>query len=65
MASPSRSGSVASRIRSAFLAAFLMSATTLVLSRMTTYWGSNPCSTSTPSLDLGRSMMCPTEASTS
>ncbi len=65
MASPSRSGSVAIRIRSAFRAAFLMSATTLVLSRMTTYCGSKPWSTSTPSLDLGRSMMWPTEASTS
>src|SRR5262245_10003134 len=37
---------------------------TFFLSRRTTYSGSKPFSTSTPSLDLGRSMTCPTDAFT-
>src|SRR5205807_4953707 len=64
MASPSRSGSVASSTRSAFLAAAFSSVTTFCLPLMTSYSGSNPCSMSTPILDLGRSMMWPTEAFT-
>src|SRR5262249_49066911 len=34
------------------------------LPRMTTYSGAKPCSTSTPILDLGRSMTWPTDAFT-
>src|SRR5581483_903107 len=45
-------------------AVFLISAMILVLPRITTYSGVNPCSTSTPILLLGRSMMWPTDAFT-
>src|SRR2546429_1120439 len=64
MASPSRSGSVASSTRSAALAAFLISARVLAFSLMVTYSGVKPFSTSTPSLRCGRSRTCPTVAFT-
>ena len=59
MASPSRSSSVASHTTSALDAACLSSFTSCFLSSATTYLGSNPLSTSTLSLPLGRSRMCP------
>src|SRR5437762_8799248 len=64
MASPSRSGSVASSTRSDALAAFLISARVLAFSLMVTYSGVKPFSTSTPSLRCGRSRTCPTVAFT-
>src|SRR3989304_310124 len=51
-------------MRSAVLAAVLMRRTAEVLPRIGTYLGSKPLSRSTPSSLLGRSMMCPLEAST-
>src|SRR5258706_635459 len=36
----------------------------LPLPGMTTYWGAKPCSTSTPILDLGKSITWPTDAFT-
>ncbi len=65
IASPSRSGSVAMKTRSAFLAARLMSERTLALPLMTSYWGRKPFSTSTPIFDLGKSFTWPTDAFTS
>src|SRR5712691_7587185 len=47
------------------LAAFLSSERVLVLPLMVTYFGSKPCSTSTPSSRVGRSRRCPTVAFTS
>src|SRR5213082_622753 len=64
MASPSRSGSVASSTRSDALAAFLISARVLAFSLMVTYSGVKPFSTSTPSLRCGRSRTCLTVAFT-
>jgi hypothetical protein len=60
----SRSGSVAIRMRSAFLAAVLSSLTTFALPLIWMYEGSKFFSMSTPSLLLGRSMMWPTDALT-
>src|ERR1041384_5811626 len=64
MASPSRSGSVASSTRGAALAAFLISASVLAFSLMVTYSGAKSLSTSTPSLRVGRSRRWPTVAFT-
>src|SRR5712691_4389930 len=64
IASPSRSGSVASNTRSAALAAFLISARVLAFSFIVTYFGVKPFSTSTPSSRFGRSRRCPTVALT-
>src|SRR5688572_4354384 len=64
IASPSRSGSGASRMRPALRAAALIFASAWLLPRMGTYLGSKPFSTSTPSSLLGRSMMWPLEAKT-
>src|SRR5262245_36605101 len=36
----------------------------LPLPRITSYSGAKPCATSTPIFDLGRSLMCPTDAFT-
>src|SRR5437867_54194 len=51
-------------MRSATLAAALILASAALLPRMGTYLGSKSLSRSTPSSLLGRSMMCPFEAST-
>ena len=64
MASPSRSGSVASRISSAPLAAAFSSWTTFSLPGTTSYVSWKPFSMSIPSF-FGRSLMCPFEAMTS
>ena len=64
MASPSRSGSGASRTWPAFLAAAVISAITFFLPSITTYSGWKSCSTSIPMVALGRSLTCPTDALT-
>ena len=64
MASPSRSGSVARMMDLAPLASLRMRSRTSPRPRIVIYFGSKPCSTSTPSWDLGRSRTCPLEAST-
>src|SRR5438105_443255 len=64
IASPSRSGSGARKMRSAVRAASLIFASALVLPRIGTYLGSKPLPTSTPSSLFGRSMMWPFEAIT-
>ena len=64
IASPSRSGSVAIKTRSAPLAAFLISDRVFVLPLMVTYLGRKPFSTSTPSSRFGRSRTWPTVAFT-
>ena len=63
MASPSRSGSVASTSSSAVLAAARSSLTTFSLAGLISYSSWKPFSMSTPSF-LGRSRMWPTEAIT-
>ncbi len=63
MASPSRSGSVASTSSSAVLAAARSSLTTFSLAGLISYSSWKPFSMSTPSL-RGRSRMWPTEAMT-
>ena len=65
IASPSRSGSVARKTRSACCAARLISERTFALPLMTSYSGVKPFSTSTPIFDFGRSFTWPTEARTS
>ncbi len=65
MASPSRSGSVASRTLSLFLAAAFSFLIRSSLPLMFSYTGAKSWSTSTPSLLLGRSRMWPMEAITS
>ncbi len=64
MDSPSRSGSVARKISSAFLASCFSSFTTSFFSFGTRYLGSKLFSTSTDNCDLSRSRTCPTEART-
>ena len=64
IASPSRSGSVARNILSDFRASLRMEARISPRPRIVIYLGSKSCSTSTPICDLGRSRMCPCEAST-
>ncbi len=64
IASPSRSGSGARNTLSTSWAFFLMSERTLDLPLMVTYCGSNSLSMSTPSLLVGKSFTCPTEAIT-
>src|SRR5262245_42351424 len=64
MASPSRSGSVATYRASAFSAAFFSSSSTLRFAGDTTYFGLNPFLGSTPNCDLGRSRTWPIEALT-
>src|SRR5262245_14235518 len=64
IASPSRSGSGARKMRSAFSAAARILASAALLPRIGTYWGSKSLSRSTPSSLFGRSMMWPFEAST-
>ena len=59
IASPSRSSSDASHTVSDDLAAFVSSATTFFLSSGITYSGLNPCSTSTLSVFVCRSLMWP------
>ena len=62
MASPSRSGSGARKILSAFLAAVFNSCKILPLPLIVMYSGSKLFSISTPSFFLGRSLRWPTEA---
>ena len=64
IASPSRSGSAASRVDDAFLTAARRSRICFSLPLMSSYCGVNPASTSTPIFDFGRSRTCPMEAST-
>src|SRR3990170_1239162 len=64
IASPSRSGSVATYSASAFSAAFFSSSTTFRFVARTRYSGLKPFFTSTPSRDLGRSRTCPMQALT-
>ena len=64
MASPSRSGSVASSTFDADCASFFSSLIVSALPLILMYSGSKLFSMSTPSLLLGRSLMCPTEAIT-
>src|SRR3990170_2366179 len=64
IASPSRSGSVATYSASAFSAAFFSSSTTFRFAARTRYSGLKPFFTSTPSRDLGRSRTCPMQALT-
>ncbi len=54
MASPSRSGSVATKISVASFAAAFNSVTTFLRLAMTSYDGSNPSSMATPSLLFGQ-----------
>src|SRR5215470_7714956 len=64
IASPSRSGSVATYKMSARSAAFLSSSRIFFLLGATTYFGLKPFLGSTPSADLGRSRTWPIEAFT-
>ena len=64
IASPSRSGSVAKNILSAFLASFFKAFITSPFPCILIYFGSNPFSMSTPSVLFGRSRTCPTVATT-
>src|SRR5215475_13907536 len=64
IASPSRSGSGARNTLSTAPAAARISWMTLALLRMTTYSGWKFFLGSTPIRDLGRSLMCPTDAFT-
>src|SRR6185312_12605203 len=64
MASPSRSGSVARKTRSAILAALFNSASVFSLPGTVTYVGLKPCSTSMPNPFSGKSRTCPTVART-
>ncbi len=64
MASPSRSGSVAIRMRATSLAAFFSSWIAFALPLTVTNFGLKSSSTSTPSSRSGRSRMCPTVAFT-
>src|SRR5574341_1874875 len=64
IASPSRSGSGARNTLSTSSAFFLISANTLAFPLIVTYCGVKSRSTSTPSLLVGRSLTCPTEAIT-
>ena len=64
MASPSRSGSAASRMSSAFFADVLISATMAFFLAWMTKEGWSPWSRSTPSLFSGRSRKCPMQAFT-
>ncbi len=64
IASPSLSGSVAKNTSSAPLASFLSLLTNSPLPRIVIYLGSKSLPISTPRLLLGRSRMCPTDAST-
>ena len=59
MASPSRSGSVASRTPSHFLASAFSSLTSFCLPLMVIYFGAKPLSTSMPSWLAGRSRTWP------
>jgi hypothetical protein len=64
MASPSRSGSVATKISFASLAALFSSAIVFSLPAIGSSWISKAFSGSTPSFFSGRSMMWPTVART-
>ena len=64
IASPSRSGSAASSVLSAFLEAACSSLICFSLPLITWYSGTKPASMSTPIFDLGRSRTCPMEACT-
>ena len=64
IASPSRSGSVARYILSAFLAAFLNLSINSPFPLIVIYFGVKLSSISTPNLLLGKSLTCPIEAST-
>src|SRR5215475_11981081 len=64
MASPSRSGSVATYTVSADFAASLISLTTFSLPGITSYVGSKLFSMSTPRPFFGKSLMWPTDAMT-
>ena len=64
IASPSRSGSVATKTSDTFCAASFSSLRTFLRLAMGSYTGTKPSSTSTPSLLFGRSRMCPIEAMT-
>src|SRR3990172_5797378 len=64
IASPSRSGSVATYSASAFSEAFFSSSSTFRFAARTRYSGLKPFFTSTPSRDLGRSRTCPMQALT-
>ena len=63
IASPSRSGSVAKNIRSAFFAWLLNLLRVSPLPLMVIYFGLKSFSISTPNWLLGRSLTCPIEAS--
>ena len=65
IASPSRSGSVARYILSAFLTSFLSLASNSPFPLIVIYFGSKSCSTSIPIVDLGKSLTWPFEAVTS
>ena len=65
IASPSRSGSVARYILSAFLTSFFSLASNSPLPLMVIYFGSKSFSTSIPIVDLGKSRTCPFDAVTS
>ena len=64
IASPSRSGSVAKKTFLAFLASAFKDLIKSPFPLIFIYSGSKSCSISIPILDLGKSLMCPIEATT-
>ena len=64
IASPSRSGSVAIYIFFASFASFFRDFIKSPFPLIFIYSGSKSCSTSTPSFDLGKSLICPIDATT-
>ena len=64
IASPSRSGSVARYTCFEFLASFFNEFIKLAFPRIFIYSGSKSCSVSIASLDLGKSLICPIDATT-